>query len=80
MGTIKQASRAKGRTYIRLVWWVVVVIAIIGFFSSGLWLWLIGLWLVAELLGGVIRFLLGLLILLLSVTAFFGFILWLFTL
>ena len=80
MGTIKQAIRAKGRTYIRLVWWVVVVMAIIGFFSSGLWLWLIGLWLVAELFGGIIRFLLGLLILLLSVVAFFGFILWLFTL
>lgn len=80
MGTIKQASRTKGRTYIRLVWRVVVVMAIIGFFSSGLWLWLIGAWLVAELLGGVIRFLLGIFILLLSVAAFFGFILWLFTL
>lgn len=80
MGTIKQAIRAKGRTYISLVWWVVVVMAIIGLFSSGLWLWLIGAWLVAELLGGIIRFLLGILILLLSVAAFFGFILWLLTL
>ncbi len=79
MGRIKQAIRAKGRTYIRLVWWVVVVMTIIGFVSSGLWLWLIGLWLAAELFGGVIRFLFGILILLLSVAVFFGFILWLFT-
>ncbi|WP_277638468.1 hypothetical protein [Bacteroides graminisolvens] len=74
MGRIKQVIRAKGRTYIRLVWWVVVVMTIIGFVSSGLWLWL-----VAELFGGIIRFLLSILILLLSVAVFFGFILWLFT-
>lgn len=49
-------------------------------FGGSIWAWSIGLWLCKEIIEGIIRFLFGCIVFLLSAAAFFGFLFWLLTL
>lgn len=68
------------KAVLKIAFWVVLAVFASSMFGGSFWVWSIGLWLCKEVVLGILRFLLGCIIFLLSAVAFFGFIFWLLTL
>lgn len=68
------------KAILKIAFWVVLATFVSSMFGGSLWAWSIGLWLSKEVVSGIIRFLFGCIIFLLSAVAFFGFLFWLLTL
>lgn len=68
------------KAVLKIAFWVVLAMFVSSMLGGSLWAWSIGLWLCKEVVSGIIRFLFGCIIFLLSAVAFFGFLFWLLTL
>nr|WP_281548062.1 hypothetical protein [Alistipes onderdonkii] len=68
------------KAVLKIAFWIVLAMFVSSMFGGSLWAWSIGLWLCKEVVLGIIRFLFGCIIFLLSAVAFFGFLFWLLTL
>lgn len=75
-----EKRRSKMKAVLKIAFWVVLAMFVSSMFGGSLWAWSIGLWLCKEVVLGIIRFLFGCIIFLLSAVAFFGFLFWLLTL
>ncbi len=68
------------KAVLKIAFWVVLAVFASSMFGGSFWAWSIGLWLCKEVVSGIIRFLFGCIIFLLSAVAFSGFLFWLLTL
>lgn len=68
------------KTRYKIAVWVIIAVLVSTMFGGSFGAWIVGLWLGKEVILGLIRFLLGCVICLLSMVAFFGFLFWLLTL
>ena len=65
---------------LKIAFWLALAMFVSSMFGGSIRAWSIGLWLCKEIIAGVIRFLLGCIVFLLSAVAIFGFLFWLLTL
>lgn len=65
---------------LKIAFWLVLAMFVSSMFGGSIWAWSIGLWLCMEIIEGIIRFLFGSIVFLLSAVALFGFLFWLLTL
>ena len=72
--------RSKMKATLKIAFWLVLAMFVSSMFGGSIWAWSIGLWLCKEIIAGVIRFLFGCIVFLLSAVALFGFLFWLLTL
>ena len=68
------------KAILKKAFWLALAMFVSSMFGGSIWAWSIGLWLCKEIIAGVIRFLLGCIVFLLSAVAIFGFLFWLLTL
>ena len=71
---------SKMKAILKIAFWLALAMFVSSMFGGSIWAWSIGLWLCKEIIAGVIRFLLGCIVFLLSAVAIFGFLFWLLTL
>ena len=62
------------KAVLKIAFWVVLAMFVSSMLGGSLWAWSIGLWLCKEVVSGIIRFLFGCIIFLLTAVAFFGFL------
>lgn len=72
--------RSKMKATLKIAFWLVLAMFVSSMFGGSIWAWSIGIWLCKEIIAGVIRFLFGCIVFLLSAVALFGFLFWLLTL
>ena len=72
--------RSKMKATLKIAFWLALAMFVSSMFGGSIWAWSIGLWLCKEIIAGVIRFLFGCIVFLLSAVALFGFLFWLLTL
>lgn len=72
--------RSKMKATLKIAFWLVLAMFVNSMFGGSIWAWSIGIWLCKEIIAGVIRFLFGCIVFLLSAVALFGFLFWLLTL
>lgn len=65
---------------LKIAFWLVLAMFVSSMFGGSIWAWSIALWLCKEIIEGIIRFLFGCIVFLLSAVALFGFLFWLSTL
>lgn len=65
---------------LKIAFWLVLAMVVSSMFGGSIWAWSIGLWLCKEIIEGIIRFLFGCIVFLLSAVALFSFLFWLLTL